>query len=133
MGDDTEQPKLQLLPFYNKYLEEYQEKHQTRLEKFKQDMLVLHAAMEEETQAIKEALEEMRAEDTETAIGMTNAFLTTSKNIIEKFENMHDRAKQEEQLQLLRDKLKESQQELMYHEITGLDSFGEMMKSFEIT
>ena len=54
----------------------YQEKHQTRLEKFKQDMLVLHAAMEEETTAIKEALEEMRAEDTETAIEMTNAFLT---------------------------------------------------------
>ena len=56
-----------------------------------------------------------------------------TKSITEKFENTHDRAKQREQLQLLRDKLKQSQQELMYHEITGLDSFGEMMKSFEIT
>jgi len=111
----------------------YQEQHQTKLEKFKADMLALHFDMEAETKAIKEALEEMRAEDTETAIEMTNAFLTLSKSIIEKFENTHERAKQKEQLQLLRDKLKDSQQELMYHEITGLDSFGEMMKSFEIT
>merc|ERR1712025_1334990 len=133
LKDDTEQSKLQLLPFYNKYLEEYQEQHQTKLEKFKADMLALHFDMEAETKAIKEALEEMRAEDTETAIEMTNAFLTLSKSIIEKFENTHDRVKQKEQLQLLRDKLKDSQQELMYHEITGLDSFGEMMKSFEIT
>jgi len=133
LKDDTEQSKLQLLPFYNKYLEEYQEQHQTRLEKFKSDMLILHAAMEEETMAIKEALEEMRAEDTAAAIEMTNTFLMVSKNIVEKFENTHDRAKQKEQLNLLRDKLKDSQQELMYHEITGLDSFGEMMKSFEVT
>ena len=54
----------------------YQEKHQTRLETFKADMLALHFDMQAETDAIKEALEEMRAEDTEAAIEMTNAFLT---------------------------------------------------------
>lgn len=133
LKDDTEQSKLQLLPFYNKYLEEYSELHVNRVEKFKADMLALHFDMEAETKAIKEALAEMQAEDTETAIEMTNKFLTMRKNTIEKFESMHDSTSQYELLQTLRTKLEQSQQELMYHEITGLDSFGEMMKSFEIT
>jgi len=133
LKDDTEQSKLQLLPFYNKFLEEYTEQHVNRLEKFKADMLALHFDMEAETSAIREALAEMRAEDTESAIGMTNHFLTVRKNAIEKFENMHDPTKQKELLKTLKSKLEASQQELMYHEITGLDSFGEMMKSFEIT
>ena len=53
----------------------YTELHVNRLEKFKADMLTLHFEMEAETTAIKEALEEMRAEDTETAIEYTNDFL----------------------------------------------------------
>ena len=53
----------------------YTEAHVNRLEKFKADMLALHFEMEAETTAITEALEEMRSEDTETAIEYTNEFL----------------------------------------------------------
>lgn len=133
LKDDTEQSKLQLLPFYNKHLEEYTELHVNRLEKFKADMLTLHFEMEAETTAIKEALEEMRAEDTETAIEYTNDFLMVRKNALDKVESMQDVGSQRDELNNLRAKLKESNNDLMQHEITGLDSFGEMMKSFEIT
>ena len=54
----------------------YKEQHVNRLEKFKADMLALHSEMEAETKAINEALAEMRAEDTETAIELTDEFLT---------------------------------------------------------
>lgn len=133
LKDDTEQSKLQLLPFYNKHLEEYTEAHVNRLEKFKADMLQLHFEMEAETIAIKEALEEMRAEDTETAIEYTDDFLAVRKNTIEKIESMHDPASQKDELDKLRTYLATSQNDLMKHEVTGLDSFAEMMKSFEIT
>ena len=46
---------------------------------------------------------------------------------------MQDVGSQRDELNNLRAKLKESNNDLMQHEITGLDSFGEMMKSFEIT